>query len=228
MTATATTETAALPTPAADHLARTETYALAAIERIRLIETERLVALSKAEVLKEAVDKGLPRITGSSTKANMIFALAEKHAAESGVAVSLREDRAAAEREGRVIVAILRAPHDVEKAREAVVKAATEESGWGPETVADRAVEWEKARAALRQWKAVESVAVEEQISPVEAMEKVAAYAASDLVSTCASGSGRSTSETRNLMRDADIKGTADFLRKAARYSQAVSRLIRY
>lgn len=212
----------AILTPAADALARAKDDLAATVERIRDDFTRELSAL-KREALVEQAD-GWMSHAKRETKGTLVAALASRYAEESGAGQSLAALRAAARDERLIIEAIEEAAATEAKAKANI---AVQMEKWNsPESVADAAVAWQKARATAGQWKAVEGRAAE--VGPIQALVDVARYAAADLISTAGSGMGRSTDAVRNVMAQADVAGTYAFLRAASYRSKEVSTLIRY
>ena len=220
-----TTETATLSTPAADAYAAEREALEAAVEEARTTETVLLSVKSRDEIV--ALASEIVEVKAKDSKKSLVADVADDRVRQTAAYARLEALRSAASREARVLSEIEKAEASVEKAHAAVVKAAEDAEGWGPERVIDAAKEWEVARNVYRHWHSVAYVIREQGKSPEAALVEVAKAVAADIVSNALHGA-RTSDEARSMIYKASERGSGVFLRSAGYIVREIADLYRY
>ena len=216
-------DTTGIATPAKDALTAEEAALTAAIAAECDAHIETLMDGTKAQAIHlwKGLYDGSPH---GLSKAALVYAVAVAWANESETAKRLAELRKAAAQEQWIIDAIAESGSHLDMIAEAVVGAAADHNG---ERAVEQSVRLAKAAATMTLWGYVRNAAINNNLSPVDALVEVVQHHMRGLAITSRRRLSRSTSAITNLVEDARAEATAEWIDQTARLCDAVGALLR-
>ena len=212
------TDTALIPTPAADRLAEREPILKAAIEAQRTyMESTLRTNFGKADLVAKAKVMGIST-AGSPTKADLVTLIADSGVMELGDWKSLDTLRAEARRESKIIAAIAQSRQSVTLASQRIANLGADlvadKPTYGPEAVVDLGLALARARVFAGHYDAVANVSLNNGMTVTAALDEIAKAVIAEVVSEAVSASRMSSDAARNAVIMAERSASAAWLRE--------------